>query len=32
MYPFKESTLVKLREIVTDLRDNLTAAMNVVQM
>ena len=32
MYPFKESTLAKLREIITDLRGNLTAAINVLQM
>jgi hypothetical protein len=31
-YPFRESTLSKLREIVADLRDDLTLALQVLQM
>ncbi|KAI1413342.1 hypothetical protein F5Y13DRAFT_198613 [Hypoxylon sp. FL1857] len=30
LYPFKESTLVKLREICDDLKDNLSLALNVL--
>lgn len=31
-YPFRESTLSKLREIVEDLKDDLTLAVQVLQM
>jgi hypothetical protein len=31
LYPFKESTLLKMRELVSDLRDNLNLAVNVLQ-
>ena len=32
LYPFKESTLVKLNERCNELRDNLTLAMTALQM
>lgn len=32
IYPFRESTLVKLMEISNDLRDNLGLALNALQM
>ena len=32
MYPFKESTLVKLKEICLELREHLSLAMDVLQM
>ncbi|KAI9666565.1 MAG: hypothetical protein M1821_004501 [Bathelium mastoideum] len=32
LYPFKESTLIKLREIIQDLRDNLTVALAGLQL
>ena len=32
LFPFKESTLVKLREVGNELRDNLTLILNVLQM
>jgi len=32
LYPFKKSTLVKLQEIVGDLRDNLHLALTVLDM
>ena len=32
LYPFKESTLAKLRELISELRDNLTLALNIMQM
>jgi hypothetical protein len=32
LYPFKESTLVKLKEITGELQDRLVLAMNVLQM
>lgn len=32
LYPFKESTLMKLREIIGDLRDNLSLAIDALQM
>ena len=32
LYPFKQSTLVKLREIVSDLRNNVGLAMGTLQM
>jgi ankyrin repeat domain-containing protein 50 len=31
MYPFKESTLAKLREVVSELRDNLSLAVGTLQ-
>ena len=31
-YPFKKSTLVKLGEVVSDLRDNLSLAVNTLQL
>lgn len=32
LFPFKESTLVKLKELSNELRDNLSLALNVLQM
>lgn len=32
LYPFKESTLVKIREVVSDLRDDLALALEVLDM
>ena len=32
LYPFKESTLMKLRETVSDLQDNLSLAISTLQM
>lgn len=32
LFPFKESTLVKLREVSNELRENLSLALNVLQM
>lgn len=32
LYPFKESTLVKLKEVCNELRDNLSLALTVLQM
>jgi hypothetical protein len=32
LYPFRESTLVKLKEIVNELRDHLILAMELLQM
>lgn len=32
LFPFKESTLVKLREVVSDLRDNVTMALDALQL
>jgi ankyrin repeat domain-containing protein 50 len=32
LFPFKESTLVKLKEVSNELRDNLSLALNVLQM
>ncbi len=32
LFPFKESTLVKMKEIVVDLRDDLAIALGVLQM
>lgn len=32
LYPFKESTLLKLRETVQDIRDNLALALEVLQL
>ncbi|KAH7407373.1 hypothetical protein BKA64DRAFT_415188 [Cadophora sp. MPI-SDFR-AT-0126] len=32
LYPFRESTLVKLREIVTDIRSNLALAVDTTQL
>ncbi|KAI9879865.1 MAG: hypothetical protein M1830_006717 [Pleopsidium flavum] len=32
LYPFKESTLMKLRETISDLRDNLSLAINILQI
>ena len=32
LYPFKESTLVKLRELSRETRDNLSLALNVLQI
>jgi ankyrin repeat domain-containing protein 50 len=31
-YPFKQSTLAKLQETVSDLRDNVGLAMNILQL
>lgn len=31
-YPFKKSTLIKLAEVVSDLRDNLSLAVNTLQL
>jgi ankyrin repeat domain-containing protein 50 len=32
LYPFKESTLAKMREAVRDLKDNLALSLNALQM
>ena len=32
LYPFKESTLVKLRELTSEARDNLSLALNLLQI
>lgn len=32
LFPFKESTLVKLKELCNELRENLSLALNVLQM
>ncbi|KAL9121680.1 MAG: hypothetical protein Q9187_001757 [Circinaria calcarea] len=32
LYPFKESTLMKLRETISDLRDNLSLAVNILHI
>ena len=32
LYPFKESTLLKLRETISDLRDNLSLAISTLQL
>ena len=32
LYPFRQSTLVKLREIVSDLRNNVSLVMSTLQM
>ena len=32
LFPFKESTLVKLKELSNELRENLSLAINVLQM
>lgn len=32
LFPFKESTLVKLKELSNELRENLSLAMNILQM
>lgn len=32
LYPFKQSTLLKLREAISDLRDNLSLAISTLQL